>query len=280
MKKAIIVTGATGSMGAAAVRALASKGITVVMACRNIEKALAIRSEITGKDSSACIYPLRIDLSRLSSIREFVNDVTSLAARDGFELAGLFNNAGVINRRYGLSDDGIERTLATNYVGPYLLTRLLLPYLSDGAHIVNMVSLTCRLASVRKDFFSRPIKKFRQLGTYADTKLALLLFSTKLAERLASDERHIHVNVADPGVVNSNMLSMGRWFDPLADVLFRPLCKSPEDGVRPALRALEYDGNAMYFKGESQKPIARRYHRHKLINWLWQQTASLCSLPD
>lgn len=280
MKKAIIVTGATGSMGAAAVRALASKGITVVMACRNIEKALAIRSEITEKDSSACIYPLRIDLSRLSSIREFVNDVTSLAARDGFELAGLFNNAGVINRRYGLSDDGIERTLATNYVGPYLLTRLLLPYLSDGAHIVNMVSLTCRLASVRKDLFSRPIKKFRQLGTYADTKLALLLFSTKLAERLASDERHIHVNVADPGVVNSNMLSMGRWFDPLADVLFRPLCKSPENGVKPALRALEYDGNAMYFKGESQKPIARRYHRHKLNNWLWQQTASLCSLQD
>ncbi len=280
MRKAIIVTGATGSMGAAAVRALASKGITVVMACRNIEKALAIRSEITGKDSSASIYPLRLDLSRLSSIREFVNDVTSLAARDGFELTGLFNNAGVINRRYGLSDDGIERTLATNYVGPYLLTRLLLPYLSDGAHIVNMVSLTCRLASVRKDFLNLPIRKFRQLGTYAGTKMALLLFSTELAERLARDQRHIHVNVADPGVVNSNMLSMGRWFDPLADVLFRPLCKSPENGVKPALNAMEYDGSAMYFKGDSQKPIARRYHRHKLKRWLWQQTASLCSLPD
>ena len=278
MKGTIIVTGATGSMGAAAVRQLTDKGYSVIMACRNMEKADNVRKDIIVRNPSAAVYSLHLNLSDPDSIREFASTASALISDEGLELVGLFNNAGIINRSYGLTDNGIERTLATNYIGPYLLTRLLLPAMANDARIVNMVSLTCRYASVGQDLFDRPESRFSQLGTYADTKLALLLFSISLAGRLSGNARNIRVNVADPGIVNSNMLSMGRWFDPLADVLFRPFCKSPEKGVQPAINALHTGSSLMYFKGNGCKPIPEKYKSHPDIEWLWNKTAELCSL--
>lgn len=278
MKGTIIVTGATGSMGAAAVRQLTDKGYSVIMACRNMEKADNVRKDIIVRNPSAAIYSLHLNLSDPDSIREFASTASALISDEGLELVGLFNNAGIINRSYGLTDNGIERTLATNYIGPYLLTRLLLPAMANDARIVNMVSLTCRYASVGQDLFDRPESRFSQLGTYADTKLALLLFSISLAGRLSGNARNIRVNVADPGIVNSNMLSMGCWFDPLADALFRPFCKSPEKGVQPAINALHTGSSLMYFKGNGCKPIPEKYKSHPDIEWLWNKTAELCSL--
>lgn len=280
MKGTIIVTGATGSMGTAAVRQLTDKGYSVIMACRNMEKADNVRKDIIVRNPSATVYSLHLNLSGPDSIRKFASTVSALIPDEGLELKGLFNNAGIINRKYGLTDYGIERTLATNYIGPYLLTRLLLPLMANDAHIVNMVSLTCRYASVGKDLFDRPESRFSQLGTYADTKLALLLSSIALTDRLSGDNRNIRVNVADPGVVNSNMLSMGRWFDPLADALFRPFCKSPEKGVLPAINALHTGSSLMYFKGNGSKPIPEKYKSHPDIEWLWNKTAELCRLTD
>ena len=271
IRNALIITGASGSMGAAAVKAMAANGYDIIMACRNLEKAGQVRREIIKKQlPSARIYPLKLDLSEMSSVRSFVASVIELSQRENLQITGLFNNAGVINRRYSLTSDGLERTLATNYVGPYLLTRLLLPYLSQNAHIVNMVSLTCRYAAVDKDIFQKGEKSFRQLRTYADSKLALLLFSIALGRKLK--DKGIHVNVSDPGVVNSNMLSMGRWYDPLADVIFRPFCKSPQKGAIPAIKALQTDSTLMYFKGNSHTPIPAVYASHVLIEWLWQKT--------
>ena len=84
-----------------------------------------------------------------------------------------------------LSPDGIEGTLAVNYAAPYLLTRMLLPQMEQGAHIVNMVSLTSKLSSIDKDILHMPEQSFSQLGTYGKTKLALLLFTAELDRRIA-----------------------------------------------------------------------------------------------
>ncbi len=280
MSNTIIVTGATGSMGAAAVRQLTDKGCNVIMACRNMEKAENVRKEIYARNSSAGIYTLHLDISRPDSVRGFAADASSLLKNNGLRLTGIFNNAGIIHREYGLTPDGIERTLATNYVGPYLLTRLMLPEMTDKAHIVNMVSLTHKYVSIDTDLFRKPAGSFRQLGTYAGTKLALLLFSIALYRRLRDDTRQIRINVSDPGVVNSNMISMGRWFDPLANVFFRPFCKSPEKGVMSAMNAMQTDLSLMYFKRNGYSPISGKYLEHPLVDWLWQETAVLCSLPE
>ena len=249
-------------MGAAAVRELAAQGHSVILACRNLEKAARVRDEILAPHPGAELEIRHLDLSSLDSVRAFV------AGLEGARISALFNNAGVISRRYELTADGLEHTFAVNYFGPVLLTRLLLPQLEPRAHVVNMVSLTCRFARVTVDSLQPAPADFSQLGTYASAKLALLHFSLELARRRSD----LLLNLADPGIVNSNMIAMGRWFDPLADVLFRPFCKSPEQGVQPALAALSADTRLQYYVGKRTLALPGRYDDPMLELRLWEET--------
>jgi len=263
-----IVTGASGAMGEAAVRALARDGRSVVMACRNLEKAEAVRSRILADLPGADISIGRLDLSSLDSVRAFADSL-------GQEpVSGLFNNAGVISRGYSLTGDGLENTFAVNYFGPFLLTRLLLPLMDPEASIVNMISLTCRYVSVTEKSLRPSADEFSQLGTYARSKLALLRFSRELARRNPG----LHINLADPGIVNSNMIDLGHWFDPLADILFRPFCKSPERGVQPALLALASDARNRYFVGRKSMDIPARFDDPDLDLRLWEETERILSM--
>ena len=264
----IIVTGASGSMGSAATRELAARGHSVVMACRNLEKAEAVRDRILAELPDADIAFKRLDLGSLDSVRAFVEDL------EPEPVSALFNNAGVISRGYSHTADGLENTFAVNYFGPVLLTELLLPQMLQDAKIVNMVSLTCRFVPIEESSL-RPAKEdFSQLGTYARSKLALLRFSQELARRHPA----LRVNLADPGIVNSNMISLGHWFDPLADVLFRPFCKSPERGVQPALRALSSDERNRYFVGNGSKPVPAHFSDPDLDLRIWQETERILSM--
>ena len=263
-----IVTGASGAMGEAAVRALARDGRSVVMACRNLEKAEAVRSRILADLPGADISIGLLDLSSLDSVRAFADSL-------GQEpVSGLFNNAGVISRGYSLTGDGLENTFAVNYFGPFLLTCLLLPLMDPEASIVNMVSLTCRYVSVTEKSLHPSADEFSQLGTYARSKLALLRFSRELARRNPG----LHINLADPGIVNSNMIDLGHWFDPLADILFRPFCKSPERGVQPALSALASDARNRYFVGRKIMDIPARFEDPNLDLRIWEETERILSM--
>ena len=139
----IIVTGATGAMGAAAVEALAAQGKPVLMACRNLKKAEAVRSQILGRIPEADLQIRELDLASLASVRTFAEGIGEGS------ISGIFHNAGVISKGYGLTQDGIENTVSVNYLGPWLLTSLLLPKLPADARIVYMVSLTCRFARLQ-----------------------------------------------------------------------------------------------------------------------------------
>ncbi len=263
----IIITGASGSMGAAATLSLASQGHSILMACRNTVKAGVIRDNVLARVPDAEIEIKHLDLSYMDSVCEFVNEL-------GAEpVAALFNNAGTISRGYSLTSDGLENTFAVNYFGPYLLTRLLVPKMNQDARIVNMVSLTCRFVSIDENSLRPESKDFSQLGTYARSKLALLRFSQELSRRFPE----LKVNLADPGIVNSNMISMGRWFDPLADRLFRPFCKSPDRGVQPALSALYSPEKNRLFVGNRCKNIPARFSDPVLDLRLWQETESILS---
>jgi len=267
MKKVYIVTGASGSVGSVAVREIAARGYTVIMACRNLVKGEAVRQSVLQQCPAAELLLMELKLDSFASVAAFAQKVKDL--RSEYELCGLFNNAGIINRDYKLTADGFENTLQVNFLSPFLLNCLLVDSIVDGGNIVNMVSLTCRFGKVGKDIFERPEKAFSQLGTYSDTKLALLLSSIALGRKLAG---RVRVNVSDPGVVNSNMISMGRWFDPLADIFFRPFISSPEKGAAPALRAAFSQENLYYFVGNSDRPIKDRYLEHPLLDWLWDNS--------
>ena len=268
MSGRVVITGASGAMGEAAVRALARDGRSVLMACRNLEKAALVRSRIIADLPEADISIGRLDLASLSSVCTFVGGL-------GQEpIEALFNNAGVISRSYSLTTDGLENTFAVNYFGPFLLTRLLLPKMEPDARIVNMVSLTCRYVSIDESSLRPKEKDFSQLGTYARSKLALLRFSRELARRNPG----LRINLADPGIVNSNMIDLGHWFDPLADILFRPFCKSPERGVQPAVSALSSDVRNRYFVGSKCNDIPARYDDPDLDLRLWEETERILSI--
>lgn len=256
----VVITGATGAMGSAAVRMMAEKGCPVIMACRDMKRGEACKKKILAELPKANLRVIALDLSSLASVRAFARTL----ADEGVTLAGLFNNAGVMNRNYKVTEDGLENTVQVNFVSPALLSRWLLPLMEPDGHIVNMVSLTCRIAKIDAHLLKMGEGDFRQLRTYGKSKLALLLFTIALSQHAG-----VHVNMADPGVVNSNMIHMSRWFDPLADAIFRPFCKSPEQGALPAVNALLSDETLHFFNGNKCREVPKRFLSNPLIQWTW-----------
>lgn len=272
-KSKIIVTGATGSIGLAAVKSLLSKDLPVIMACRNIKKADSQKDSLIKQFPHSEIDVLELDLNSLSSIRAFVEEIKN----QGFKVDKLLNNAGIICRDFTVNDDGFETTLAVNYLGPLYLSKLMIPLMDDGFNIVNTVSVTRGVSKLDEHFFELDKKRFSQLGTYGKAKYALFLSSLTLSEKIKNGS----VNLTDPGVVDSNMISMHRWFDPLADVLFRPFCKSPEKGAIPAVNALlqltansqqPTVQNVRLFSGNRSKVISQKHYDEPIREWLWEES--------
>ena len=272
-KSKIIVTGATGSIGLAAVKSLLSKDLPVIMACRNIKKADSQRDSLIKQFPHSEIDVLELDLNSLASIRAFVEEVKN----QSFKVDKLLNNAGIICRDFTVNDDGFETTLAVNYLGPLYLSKLMIPLMDGGFNIVNTVSVTRGVSKLDEHFFDLDKKRFSQLGTYGKAKYALFLSSLTLSEKIKNGS----VNLTDPGVVDSNMISMHRWFDPLADVLFRPFCKSPEKGAIPAVNALlQLTANSQrptvqsvrLFSGNRSKVISQKHYDEPIREWLWEES--------
>lgn len=259
--KNIIITGASGSVGAAATRALAQQGWHVIMACRDVNKGEIVRQEILSQNPSASIELRELEMSSRESIQRFADGL------NGTTVDALFNNAGIKAHKYAESADGIEQDMAVNYIGPAMLTELILPLIPNGGSIVNMVSLTCRFAKLNINWRNRKAEDFSQLGFYSTSKLAFLYYSIGLAKR----NPQLNVNVSDPGIVNSNMISMGQWYDPLADIFFRPFIKTPEQGTVSSLNAIKHTGSLEYFVGKSHSKIAKKYLESPLVDQLWQQ---------
>ena len=269
MEVRTIITGATGSMGSAACEALAAKGVPVLMACRNLKKAESVRDGILSRHPSADLEIRHLDLCSLDSVREFAESVAPGS------VDAVFHNAGVISRRYELTADGLEKTFSTNYFGPWLLTNLLLPRMPRDARIVSMISLSCRYVKLGGSDLQPAAEDFSQLGSYALAKRALLSFSLELARRNPG----LRVNLADPGIVASDMIDLGHWFDPLTDVIFKPFCNKPEKGVQPALRALEAsEPGPRYYVGRGSKDIPGRYLTPDLDARIWAGTEGILNL--
>ena len=270
-KNKIIVTGATGSIGLAATKLLLSKDLPVIMACRNIKKANSQRDILIKEFPHSEIDVIELDLNSLYSIRTFTENIKN----QGFKVDKLLNNAGIICRDFTVNDDGFETTVAVNYLGPLYLTQLMIPLMSDDFTLVNTVSVTRGVSKLDKHFFDLDKKRFSQLGTYGKAKYALFLSSLTLSDKIKNGR----VNLTDPGVVDSNMISMHRWFDPLADVLFRPFCKSPEKGAIPAVNALLYkttrqqdNETTRLFSGNKSKVIPQKYYDEAIREWLWEES--------
>jgi len=273
MKDWVIVTGANGGMGRAIAKALARTGRPVVMACRDVERARPVWKTVVQESGNPRIELLSLDLASFRSIQTFVRELGNRP------IGCLINNAGVMRKDFSLTRDGLETTIGVNYVGTWMLTRLLLPALmrNRGGRVINTVSCTYRLGCVDESFFTSQATMYRRFKTYAASKLALLLFTLELADRLQG--LPIGVNAVDPGVVNTGMITMNQWFDPLADLFFRPFIQSPEQGAATAIWLATASEIATcsgkLFRACKEKNIPPRFTFPEKQHWLWEQTASL-----
>ncbi|WP_228423347.1 SDR family oxidoreductase [Butyricimonas faecalis] len=269
-KGLFIITGANGGMGKAITRAIAGTGVPVIMACRNVERAAEVRDEIVRETGNGRVELHRLDLASVASIRSFVDGL------NGREVRVLVNNAGIMCRDFSTTEDGVETTVGVNYMGTWLLTNWLLPNMgrSGRSRIINTSSVTCKMGKVGDHFFALDPEHYRRFKAYPDSKLAILMFTTELARRLQG--RAITVNAVDPGVVNTGMITMHRWYDPLADIFFRPFIKSPERGAMTAILLATSDRYANvsggFFKSKRQVGLPQSALDVEACRKLWSQT--------
>jgi len=229
-----IVTGANVGLGLETARALASKGVRVIMACRNLEKAQAARSDILRKLPKARVETLHLDLSSQSSVKAFAQDF--LASNRRLDL--LINNAGIMMPPYELSVDGFESQLAANYLGHFGLTLLLLPLINQtaGARVVQVSSLAHQWSGIRFEdlHFANGYDRRR---AYGQSKLACLMFAYELDRRLRKAGESTLSVAAHPGISHTNLFQhMPRAFQflaPLAALVFN----SARAGALPILYA-------------------------------------------
>lgn len=270
-----IITGADGGMGTEITRAVAEVGYHVLMACYQPKKAEGVRQQLIKETGNPHLEVLAIDLSSMDSVVSFANEVI----RRNLSVSLLMNNAGTMEAGLHITTDGFERTVSINYLGPFLLTHKLLPILVPGARIVNMVSCTYAIGHLDfPDFYLRGRKGcFLRIPVYSNTKLALMLFTLELSDRLK--EKEITVNAADPGIVSTNIITMHQWFDPLTDILFRPFIRTPRQGAETAIGLLLNENEAgvtgqLYVSGQ-RKVLSEKYIRHIQKKQLWEETEHL-----
>lgn len=211
-----IITGADGGMGTEITRAVAKAGYQVIMACYNPQKAETVRACLIEETGNPNLEVMALDLASMQSVASFADRILER----NLPVSLLMNNAGTMETGLHITVDGFERTVSVNYVGPYLLTRKLIPAMVRGARIVNMVSCTYAIGRIElPDFFHRgKVGEFWRIPVYSNTKLALLLFTIELSKLLR--DKGITVNAADPGIVSTNIITMHKWFDPLTDIFF------------------------------------------------------------
>ena len=271
MKKTAVITGADGGMGSEITRAIASAGYHVIMICREKEHGCKRMNEIKSETGNNYIEVIETDHSSLAS----VFGTTDILLKRLSSIDLLMNNAGTMSTHFFTTVDGIENTVAVNYVAPYLLTRRLLPLMHNGTRIVNMVSCTYAVGKIDDAFFTRGKKgSFWRIPIYSNTKLALWLFTRRLS--LLLKERGITVNAADPGIVSTNMIRMHMWFDPLTDIFFRPFIRTPRQGADTAIHLLldpKYEGlSGDMYASCKKRNLKDIYLNHPQMKTLWDDT--------
>jgi NAD(P)-dependent dehydrogenase (short-subunit alcohol dehydrogenase family) len=237
--RTVVVTGANTGLGFETAKLLAQHGATVVLACRNPHKAADAAARIGAAAPRARVSTLQVDLASQGSVHRAADQLRAEHPRIDL----LINNAGGIRPRHGLTEDGYELTLATNHLGPFAFTGLVLDRLLavPGSRIVTVASIGHRRGTINFDdlHFQRG---YRFQDAYFQSKLANLLFTYELQRRLAAAGAATIAEAAHPGNARTEF---GRDLSPMIRVAMSPrlrmltwwLLQSPQVGALSTVRA-------------------------------------------
>lgn len=243
-----LITGANSGIGFYTALELARAGATVVLACRDAAKAEAAASRIRAEIPSGNVEILQLDLASLGSVRR---SAEAELAR-GLPLDLLINNAGIMApRTRRLSIDGFEAQFGTNVLGHFALTARLMPALARAAQgasaaprIVTLASIAHRRGRIRFEDLQWT-RTYSPMGSYAQTKLADLIFAFELQRRLRQSPAllsRIESLAAHPGVANTKLFqaensSVPRAVRPLVGWIIGSFFNTEAAGALPTLYA-------------------------------------------
>ena len=225
--RTIVVTGANSGLGKVAATELAAKGAHVVLACRNLEKAQAAADSMRGSTEVRAL-----DLSDLASIRAFAADLPHE------RIDVLVNNAGVMAPAESRTPEGWELQLATNVVGHFLLTNLLLPRITD--RVVWLSSLAHRFGTIDLSDLTWQQRRYDRWRAYGQSKLADLMLAYELQRRLTAAGSDVRSVAAHPGYSATNLQDRPEqgWQRPALRLLNRmPFVQGADLGALPVLYA-------------------------------------------
>ncbi|XP_050917985.1 short-chain dehydrogenase TIC 32 B, chloroplastic [Lathyrus oleraceus] len=218
-----LITGATSGIGAETARVLAKRGVRVVIGARDMKKAIKIREKIQEESPYAEITLLEIDLSSLASVRRFCSEFLALE----LPLNILINNAGVYSHNLEVTEEKIEMTFATNYLGNFLLTKMLLDKMIDASNKTNIQGRIINVSSAVHSWAKRTCFCFKDMfngknynGTraYAQSKLAMILHVKEMARRLKVKNARVTINAVHPGIVKTEIIRAHKGL--ITDFLF------------------------------------------------------------
>ncbi len=276
----ILITGATSGIGKITAIELAKMGAHIILLARNKDKALKTKDEIIAVCGNKNIDIFIADLSSLQEVRNVAEQINSTYKKIDI----LINNAGLIltNKRQE-SIDGNELTLATNHLGPFLLTALLFGLVQKGtsARIINLSSEAHKIA--KADFKNIQLNTgYSSIKAYANSKLYNLLFIKELDNRIKKSGLNISVNAVHPGVVSTGF---GKKSDGLTGFIFKafqPFFISAEKGAEtPIFLATDTEAGLVsgeYFKNKKIKNTNDKIVNEVTAKKLWKLSEELTGI--
>jgi NAD(P)-dependent dehydrogenase (short-subunit alcohol dehydrogenase family) len=283
-----VITGANTGLGFETAKLLAERGVTVILACRDAVKATDAAARITALAPDSTVRTLQLDLSSLASIRRAAERLRA----DHPRLDLLINNAGGVRRQHAVTDDGFELTFATNHLGPFAFTGLVLDRLVavPGSRVVTVSSIGHRRGTIDFDdlHFARG---YRYTHAYFQSKLANLMFTYELHRRLAAAGVPTIAVAAHPGNARTEF---GREMPLPVRVMMRPrfrmltwwVLQSPQKAalatvraaVDPDVRGGDYygpPGRAQFTGYPTRVRSTARSHDTAAQRRLWQESERL-----
>ena len=225
--KRVVITGATGGFGLAAAEALAARGALLTIVARSEARAAEAARRIDAAGHGGGVEVLIGDLAAQASVRRLAAQLLERCPR----IDALVNNAGTMNFRRRLTDDGVELTWAVNHLAPFLLTTLLLERLKAGtpARIVTTASGAHNGAEIPFDDIGAAHSYGFGGRRYSQTKLANILFTIELARRL--EGTGVSANCFHPGVVATGLARNNGALARAATTIAKPFLRSPAKGA-------------------------------------------------
>ncbi len=277
-EKICIVTGANSGIGKATALGLSRMGFRVVMVCRNAERGENARAEIIEKSGNKSVDLLICDVSSMSSVRKFAAEYTEKYSR----LDVLINNAGAVFNTRSITEEGFERTLALDFLGPVLMSHELMPILRKSApsRIINISSGLHKNGVVDLGNLQSE-GKYNGMKVYSNTKLMLMMFTYEQAKRLQGSG--VTANIVLPGFVATNLGNNSESL--MSNILFkmvRPMQISPEKGAETVIYLASSDElrdvNGKCFEKTKQTQTAPQSYDQSMQLKIWEKANVLLGI--